>query len=131
MSMKHVHDKEFSAVVAMPAPDRYALFVRRVADWQEVWSLRSSAGYSLMADDDGTELMPIWPHKRFAEACAAESTNEQAIAIPLEEWLAKWVPGLIKDNRKVGVFPTPSGKGIVVSPAQLQSDLSAECEQYE
>jgi hypothetical protein len=131
MPPKQVHDKESSALIGMPAPERYGVFVRRVADFQEVWSLRTSAGYRLMADDDGTEVVPVWPQKRFAEACSADTAQEQAIAIPLDEWLAKWIPGLIKDNRNVAVFPTPSGQGIVVSPARLQSDLVAECEQYE
>jgi hypothetical protein len=129
--MKQVHDKEFSTLLGMPAPERYALFVRRVADWQEVWGLRTENGWCLMANEDGVELIPVWPHQRFADACANIQNQEKAASISLEDWLEKWLPGMIRDGRQVAVFPVPGGKGTVVSPAQLKSDLSAECDQYE
>jgi hypothetical protein len=129
--MKQMQDKEFAALIGMPAPDRYALFVRRVADWEEVWSLRTDNGWCLMANEDGVELIPVWPHPRFADACADAQKKEQAAKIPLEDWLDRWLPGMNRDGRQVAVFPVPGGKGIVVSPDRLKSDLLAECEQYE
>jgi hypothetical protein len=84
-----------------------------------------------MANEDGVELIPVWPHQRFADACANIQNQEKAASISLEDWLEKWLPGMIRDGRQVAVFPVPGGKGTVVSPAQLKSDLSAECDQYE
>jgi hypothetical protein len=129
--MKQMHDKEFSALLGLPAPDRYAVFVSRVADWEEVWSLRTADGWCLMANDDGVELIPVWPHQRFADACADAQKQEKAATISLEDWLNKWLPGMMGDGRHIAVFPVPSGKGIVVSPERLKADLLAECEQYE
>lgn len=129
--MKQVHDKEFAEMIGMPPPDRYALFVRRVADWKEVWSLRTSDGWCLLATENGTELVPVWPHQRFADACADAQKQEQSVAISLDHWLDKWLPGMIGDGRQVAVFPIPGGKGVVASPERLKADLLAECEQYE
>src|SRR4051812_41763518 len=119
--MKQVHDKEFAALIEMPAQQRYGVFVRRVADWQEVWGLRTAAGWVLVADENGAELVPVWPHKRFADACADPAKQEYAAAIPLNDWLNKWLPGMNADGRRVAVFPIPSGKGIAVSSEQLKA----------
>jgi hypothetical protein len=129
--MKQMHSKEFDALLQMPAPDRYALFIRRVADWEEVWSLRTDDGWCLVSDDDGVQAFPVWPHQQFADACVNSMDKETSTNISLQDWLDKWLPGMMGDGRKVAVFPTPNGQGIVVSPSQLKDDLLAECEQYE
>jgi hypothetical protein len=129
--MKRIHEKELASIMAMSAPDRYSVFVRRVADWQEVWSLPSSNGWRLMADENGTEIVPVWPHKQFAAACANTSLEEVAAAINLDDWLEKWLPGIMNDGRLVAVFPVPTGEGVVVTADRLRADLLSECEQYE
>jgi hypothetical protein len=127
--MKNVNDKEFAAVVALSGPDRYGYFVRAVADWEEIWTLRTAQGFVLMAAADECELVPVWPHRRFAEACAA--SGAEATAISLDRWLNAWTPAMKKDDRAVAVFPVPSGQGVVVTADRLYDDLSAEQCQYE
>lgn len=129
--MKQLHDKEFDAILGMTAADRYKLFIERVADWQEIWSLRTDDGWCLMANGDEKELVPVWPHQRFAEACAEASDHEYAAAISLTDWLNKWIPGMSNDGRLVAAFPAPSGKGAVVTPERMQADLLLACEKYE
>ena|SRR5262245_11558765 len=129
---KAVNDQEFAAVCALPGPQRYAHFISQVADWQEVWSLRGRDGWILVADDDDTPLMPVWPHARYAEACATAAWTETTPeAIPLDRWLSAWLPGLSRDGRRVAVFPVPAGVGVTVDAERLADDLSEECEQYE
>jgi hypothetical protein len=128
----NMSDDEFHSVVRLPGPGRYSYFVKKVADWEDIWSLRNADGYVLARDPDGTELVPVWPHPRLAEACArGEWENCEPVAIPLETWTARWIPGMEKDGRKVAVFPTPEDKGVVATPRQLLDDLHAECKRYE
>ena len=129
--MKQMHDKEFAAILGMLATDRYRLFIERVTDWQEIWSLRNNDGWSLMSNEDQVELVPVCPHERFALACAEASDGEYAAAISLTDWIGKWIPGMSKDGRLIAVFPVPSGNGIVVTPVQMQTDLLTACEKYE
>ena len=84
-----------------------------------------------MADNDGVQSFPVWPHRQFADACVNAMNKETSAKISLHDWLEKWLPGMMGDGRNVAVFPTPDGQGIVVSPSQLKDDLLAECEQYE
>jgi hypothetical protein len=34
-------DKEFEAVLSLPAQRRYAYLLKRVADWERIWSLEA------------------------------------------------------------------------------------------
>jgi hypothetical protein len=66
-------DKEFEAVLSLPGQRCYAYLLKRVVDWQRIWSLGTQAGWALSGDDEGHELVPVWPHERFAAACAEGS----------------------------------------------------------
>ncbi len=70
--MRTISDAEFAAVCALPAAERYAHFVKQVADGEEVWSLRNADGWVLSGNEAGDELVPVWPHARYAEACAID-----------------------------------------------------------
>ena len=130
--MKKVNDKELAAVIALPSAKRYEYFVKSVADYEELWTLRKDNGFVLVAADDERELVPVWPHRRFAEICANENWEDaEATSISLERWLTAWTPGLTKDNRGVAVFPIPSGSGLPVPPSRLHADLTSECSKYE
>jgi hypothetical protein len=128
---KMVNDHEFASVVALPAPARYSHFVEQVADWGIVWSLRGQDGWVLAAADDGQVLVPVWPHSRYADACASGNwTNAKPEAIPLEQWLESWTPGLVRDGHGVAVFPIPTGAGLRIEAERLATDLVDACEQY-
>ena len=63
-------DQEFDAVSHLGADQRFAHFLRRVADWARVWELRDEAGWVAAADSEGHSIFPLWPHPRHAAACA-------------------------------------------------------------
>jgi hypothetical protein len=77
-------------------------------------------------------LVPIWPHERFAKACATVAwQNYEPRSIDLDAWIERWIPGMTTDGKAVAVFPTPNERGIVVLPERLLTELSEELEQYE
>ena len=125
-------DKELEAVRDLPGPKRYLYTVKKVADFEEVWSLWSENAWVLASDDAGCELVPIWPHPRLAAACATEMwSGSEPRMIELSTWSDKWIPGLKRDGRQVAVFPTMSDKGVVVSPDRIKTDLEDEASLYE
>jgi hypothetical protein len=66
-------DKEIEAVLSLPAQLSYAYLVKRIVGRQRIWSLGTEEGWALSSDDEGRELVPVWPHERFAAACAEGS----------------------------------------------------------
>ena len=61
-----MHDKEYETVLTLPGEERYAYLVKRVADWELVWSLADDDDWALAADGEGHELVLAWHQKRFA-----------------------------------------------------------------
>lgn len=124
--------QEFEAVIALAGPERYEYAVKKIADWQNVWGLHDENGWALAEDDEGTELLPVWPHPDLASACATGPwAGKVAQAIEASEWLEAWTPGLTGDGRGVAVFPTPDDTGVRVAPERLAADLGGELEKYE
>jgi hypothetical protein len=108
----------------LSGPKRYAHFLSEVTDHEELWSLRSTDGWVRGSDDDGRTLIPVWPHRRFAEACAVGPWQAAVpTIIPLERWLAELTPQLVGDGRHVAVFPTPQAEGVAVSPEMLRDEI--------
>jgi hypothetical protein len=124
------HEREIQVVSALDGPKRYEYWIKKVADHEEVWSLWDE-GWALLADDSGQEAVPVWPHEEFAQRWAVNDwARYQPKAIPLEEWLTRWISGMERDGRQVAVFPTESGSGVIVNPQRLKSDLDEELSQY-
>jgi hypothetical protein len=127
-----INDKEIENVLALSGADRCEHFVKRVADWEEVWSLRDEKGWVSSENDEGIKSIPVWPHPEYAKLCAEESwKGNKPSSIELQAFMEKWLSGMEKDGLLVAVFPTPSGKSVQVSPAELKQHLQEECEQYE
>jgi len=131
---KKVSDGEFRGVTALSGPDRYSHFIRRVADFEEIWSLRGSDGWVTMGDDVGHQCIPVWPHKRYAEASIRDDWSEaEAVMIELDAWMTALLPSMARDGLHVAVFPVegPKQQGVIIAPEDLRRELAAELEQYE
>lgn len=124
--------KEVESVFRLSGGARYGHFIKRVADHLEIWSLWEQDGWVLASDDQGHELVPVWPHAKYAECCA-QGLWYSAVPRPIEldAWIDRWVPGIKRDRRLVAVFPTPSDKGVVVDPDRLAADLKERLADYE
>jgi Protein of unknown function (DUF2750) len=124
--------QEIQAVIALDGERRYWYCIKRVADQEQLWGLRQVDGWALASDDAGRELVPVWPHERFALLCAGATwAGYDAEPIDIAAWLDRWTSGLESDNRLVVVFPTPNNQGIAVEPARFAADLRKELLNYE
>jgi hypothetical protein len=130
-----LRQQEYEVLVQVSDTKRYVYSLKRIADWEEVWSLSNAEGWVLMGDAADNEVMPIWPHPRFAQLCITEDwADREPRMITLEDWRAKWLPGLSKDNRMLAVFPVPgpSGpRGTVVTPDRFGNDLQEQLDMIE
>lgn len=124
--------QEFQAVSALGSKERFAHFVKRVADWESVWALRNEAGWVAAGDNEGNSGFPVWPHPEYAAACTAnEWANNSPESIDVRVFVEEWLPHMAADGVSVVVFPTPSLHGVMVSAKELQAALEQELAQYE
>lgn len=124
-------NKKIENILKISEQERYNYFIRKVADFEQVWGL-SNDGWALLGDNDGNRILPLWSESEFAELCAVDQWKEyKPEVITLDNFIEKWIPGMLKDKTSVNVFLTPNGKGTVISPNLLYDDLQNELEQYE
>lgn len=124
--------QEFDAVSRLGADERFAHFLKRVADWETVWGLRDEAGWVAAADSEGHSSFPVWPHPRYAAACAGEEwTGNAPAAVDVHEFVEEWLPAMASDYVSLAVFPTPCLRGVVVSAAELAAALRQALAAYE
>jgi hypothetical protein len=125
-------DEEYESVWALEDAKRYDYFVSRVVDTERVWGLRSADGdWAYATAEDGREVVAVWPHERYAEACAKGPwADDRPEVISLDDWLQRWLPGLERDGHEIAVFPTCEGAGARVTPQRLRHDLEEGLKQY-
>jgi hypothetical protein len=130
---KHITEQEIAGVLRTQATVRYSHFIGQVADWGQVWGLRSAAGgWVSVSDASEVPMFPVWPHEPYARLMAVDAWAD-AVPTPIDvcEWIQKWAPGLAASGHKIAVFPTPQMKGVVADPQKVVSDLQAEIDQLE
>jgi uncharacterized protein DUF2750 len=121
-----IDEKEVRQTLALPAADRAVTFFQLVADWEEAWGLKDSAGWIVARDSNA---LPLWPHAAFAEACTRGAWEGAAAeAIPLGELLDDLLPLLEEDGLAVAVFPALDDPGMVMPPGEVRARLEKELE---
>ena len=122
---------EMESVLHLDGAERYTYFVKKVADQEKLWSLWND-GWVLASDDRGRELIPVWPHQKYAALCAEDLWGGSVPKIiELEAWMGRWIAGAKRDARLIAVFPTREDRGVEVEPERLSADLELELKNYE
>lgn len=125
-----INPKQLSAIIALSGSERYAHFIKRVADSQEVWGLYDQ-GWALAADDNGIPVFPLWPASEYAQLCAEnEWTGYAPKSFDVDELMGELLPKLKQDGVLPGIFFTPTNKGVTPSHDEFRRDLDAELQKY-
>jgi hypothetical protein len=121
-----IDTRQLQAVVMLPGPQRYAYFVKRVAETGVVWSLYRQ-GWALASKEDGTLVFPLWPDSEFAQVCADyEWTGYAPQSFSLQELMTELLPQLEQDGIVTGVFYTPGARDVMPTAGLLRADLDDE-----
>ncbi|GAM14856.1 DUF2750 domain-containing protein [Mesobacillus selenatarsenatis] len=124
-----MNQHEFEAVIRQPAAKRYEYFIKKTADYEEVWGLYNE-GWATAQDDLGNTLLPFFPNEKFAETFAKkEWEGFSPKRIELDHFLEKWLPGMKSDGVKPSIFPTDTDSALI-DVDTLMEDLAAELEKY-
>lgn len=124
-----MNQHEFETVIKQPAAIRYEYFIKKAADYEEVWGLYND-GWATAEDDMGNVLIPFYPNEKFAETFAKnEWEGFRAKKIELDYFLENWLPGMKSDGVKPSIFPTDTDS-TVMDVDTLLKDLEAELENY-
>jgi len=125
-------ERRFAAVSRLGADERFAQFLNRVADRETAWGLRDEAGWVAATDSEGHSSFPLWPHPRFAAACANDEwAGNVPASIDVHEFVEEWLPAMASDHVLLAVFPIPGLRGVIVPATELAAVLRQALAAYE
>ena len=117
-------EEEFQKLLSADGPERVQYFIDRVRETRAVWLLGDDDSPVTWRRDDGTVLVPAWPHYRFAEVCAeGEWEDMEAFAVDLPQWLDDLLPYVKENGQRLSVFPLPDGRTVVLDADEFADDV--------
>lgn len=116
--------KNLKTSLSLSDGKRYELFIQKVAEHGEIWSLANDEGWVTVASEDGGNCLPVWPHPDYAlEWVNGEWADCEPKMIALDIWLERWSEGLETDETLLVVLPNLKEQALLVDPWQLDDDL--------
>ncbi len=126
-----LHPKQIESILNLSGSERYDYFIKQVADKAEAWGLFSD-GWSLAQDDEGNMVFPLWPAEEYAKLCAiGDWAGHEARSIDIDDLMDGLLPKAREDGTQLGIFPSPTERGVVPTIDAFEADMNEELSKFE
>ena len=126
-----ISPEEVDGVLAASDDKQYEYFVKKVADWEEVWSISNGQRWGTLADDEETELLPVWPHPAFAEPSLTGGWKDSKPKSMTLRGFLDHCMRIERDGGAIAILHRANGDYLQVSAPALVDDIRAELGLYE
>jgi len=127
-----VHPKEIERVSMLSPKERYNYFLKRVADSEELYSLKNNVNEFIVSELEGNLLFPMWSAKEFAEISLFGGwENHKIILLNLDDLEEEVFDLIAKRNYLLNIFPVKEKTGFIVDLDEFARDLSDELKKYQ
>lgn len=127
----NLHKKEIENVSKLKPLDRYNYFIRKIADFEELWTIVDKNGDIALSKVDDNILVSIWSAKDFIKSNLDNGWKKCVpLKLNLDDFEKTIMPLIIKNNYLINVFPANGKSGFVVNINEFIKDLNEELEQY-
>lgn len=124
--------KEIENVTRLDAFERYKHFIKRVADFEKMYSLKKEKDDWAIAAIENIKLFSLWPAKEYAELCISDEWRGYHVAEIRLDFFENELAATIECNIwLINVFSVHNQTGFVVSIEALKRDLDDELQKYE
>ena len=111
--------------------DRYQYFIKRVADFEVMYSLKNGDEWAI-AELEDNKVFSLWSAEVFAKKNAVgEWSNFEPIEIDFDLFEDEIVPFITENNFLLNVFSVNGKSGFVVELEEFMRDLKEEIKKYE
>lgn len=119
---------ELSNLLALSCEERFDYCVAQIVEEKEIWILinQDKQFLKIYSEDEAFEYLPIWSSRELAKQYSEDTANLEPKSISLPEFMKRWVPGLMKDNVEIGVFPGSDSTIWITDAEDFQKDLQDE-----
>jgi len=100
-----MHVKEIETVSNLETFKRYNYFIKKIADFEILYSLKSLEGNFAISETDNEYMFPVWSHEEFAKLnLNKEWGNFEICEISLEELEKEIFPFILENNYLINVL---------------------------
>ncbi|MCG2613445.1 DUF2750 domain-containing protein [Terrimonas sp. NA20] len=127
----YISPQEMEHVSKLTPFARYEYFIKRVANFGEMYALRRDEEW-LLAELDGHKLFPLWSAEDFASKNAyGDWVDYKPVSIELDVFNEEIIPLISSSEYLINVFSVNQTSGFVVTHEEFMRDLSEELEKYD
>lgn len=124
-----MNNKEIENVIKLDKTKKYEYFIKKIVDYEEVWSLRDEEGQAMLGEEDNS-YFPVWAKKEYSDLCISEEwKGYYSESITLEKFMDVWIPNLKCEGSRITIMWN-NGSGIDVDWDILLNDIRLEMEKY-
>lgn len=122
-------NKEIENVLKVDNRKKYEYFIKKTADYEEVWALRDKDGWATLELDE-KEYFPVWAKKEYADLCVSEEwEGYHSESVDIYEFVEEWIARLKQEGIRITVMWN-NGSGIDADWDNLLHDIQTELENY-
>ncbi len=126
-----ISQKEIESICKLPPFDRYNYFIKRVADFETMYTLVNDAGNLVLSEIEDKYLLPFWSAQVYAELNIANEWEKYTVKkVTLEEFEDDYIDMIVENNYLINIFPIDNKTGFVVDVNEFARDLADEMQKY-
>lgn len=126
-----MHHEKIKNILSLSSEDRYGYFIRKVADFEEVWIIKDQNSFVTLGDKDEQVSIPVFPEQQFAELFLTDSWSSYSVEnMNLTDFM-NWLDTLQEDSIAIAGFPNTDFNSVIVTAEEMKNHLLYEIDQYE
>ncbi|MCL6265158.1 DUF2750 domain-containing protein [Flagellimonas myxillae] len=128
----NLNSKEIESVSKLEPFKRYNYFIKKIADFEEIWTIVDKHGELALSDIEENTLISFWTAEAFIKSnLYGNWENCIPFKITLDDFEDIFAPLIVDNNYLINVFPVNGKSGFVVNLDEFIRDLNDELEKYQ
>lgn len=126
-----ISQKEIESICKLAPFDRYIYFIKRVADFEIMYTLVNESRHLALSEIEGKFLLPFWSAQAFAELNIEYEWQKYTVKkVTLQEFEDDYIDLIIENKYLLNIFPINNKTGFVVDVDEFARDLANEMQKY-
>jgi len=126
-----INKQEIESVSKLPVFERYKYFIKRVADFEIMYTLVDDDDNLAISEVEDKRLVSFWSASEFASICAIKEWQDYKIKeISLEEFEEEYIDTIAENDYLINIFSTAETTGFIVDINEFARDLNEEMKKY-
>ncbi|GJM65021.1 DUF2750 domain-containing protein [Persicobacter diffluens] len=123
--------KEVESVLKLSPFERYQYFIKKVADYEELWTIVDDKNELALSEIDNNQMISLWSASEYIQSNLGDGwENCRSLKLDLDSFEQDIMPVIIENEYLLNVFSVNNKSGFVVSISEFIRDLNEELNNY-